>query len=84
VLKGAARLTWPKPADAEAGDDGVVLGTEQLKAVVEPNHLPLSYTPAAGTRLPVGTHALHVHTEGDASFKGATLEVPFTVRAKTR
>jgi hypothetical protein len=84
VLKGAARLTWPKPADADAGDDGVVLGTEQLKALVEPNHLPLSYTPAAGTRLPVGTHTLHVHTEGDASFKGASLQVPFTVRAKTR
>lgn len=84
VLKGVARITWPKPQDAEAGDDGVVLGTDQLKAVAEPNHLPLIYTPAAGTRLPPGTHMLHVHTEGDASFKGATLQVPFTVRDKTR
>ena len=81
ILKASSSLTWPDPA-------GIVYGTalsgSQLNATAS---VPgtLSYSPAAGTVLNAGSHALSVtFTPEDAvNYNGVSATVPLTVARAT-
>src|SRR5207253_2000810 len=77
VLKATPTITWPAPADITYG---TALGVTQLNATASAPGT-LAYTPALGTVLDAGTHALSVtFTPTDAAnYSGATATVTLTV-----
>src|SRR5205823_4875057 len=70
VLKASSTITWPAPADITYG---TALSATQLNGTASAAGT-LAYTPAAGTMLDAGTHALSVtFTPTDpANYSGAT------------
>src|SRR5947208_11574723 len=77
VLKATSTITWPAPADITYG---TALSATQLNATASAPGT-LAYTPAAGTMLDAGTHALSVtFTPTDsANYSGATATSTLTV-----
>ncbi|PYR88490.1 MAG: hypothetical protein DMF84_28025, partial [Acidobacteria bacterium] len=77
VLKASSTITWPAPADITYG---TALSATQLNATASAPGT-LAYTPAAGTMLDAGTHALSVtFTPTDsANYSGATATSTVTV-----
>ena len=77
VTKAAPAISWPNPA---AVVYGTALGAAQLNATA---NVPgtFTYSPAAGTRLPAGTHALSVTftPSDDVNHTGATMGVTVTM-----
>src|SRR2546421_5695067 len=77
VLKATSTITWPAPADITYG---TALSATQLNGTASAAGT-LAYTPAAGTMLDAGTHALSVtFTPTDsANYSGATATSTITV-----
>src|SRR2546421_9151161 len=77
VLKATSTITWPTPADVTYG---AALSATQLDATASAAGT-LAYTPALGTVLDAGTHALSVtFTPTDsANYSGATATSTITV-----
>src|SRR3989440_5168870 len=77
VLKATSTITWPTPADVTYG---AALSATQLDATASAAGT-LAYTPALGTLLDAGTHALSVtFTPTDsANYSGATATSTITV-----
>src|SRR5207237_865872 len=77
VLKAASTITWPTPADITYG---AALSATQLNATASAPGT-LAYTPALGTVLDAGTHALSVTftPTNAANYAGATATVTITV-----
>src|SRR5207237_1402155 len=76
-LKATSTITWPTPADVTYG---AALSATQLNATASAAGT-LAYTPALGTLLDAGTHALSVtFTPTDsANYSGATATATITV-----
>src|SRR5439155_16279301 len=81
VLKATPTITWPAPADVAYG---TALTATQLNATASAPGT-LAYTPAAGTMLDAGTHALSVTiTPPDATnYTSATKTVTINVLKAT-
>src|SRR5205823_5797873 len=81
VLKATSTITWPTPADVTYG---TALTATQLNATASAPGT-LAYTPALGTVLDAGTHALSVtFTPTDAiNYTSATLSVSVNVLKAT-
>ncbi len=81
VTQGAPILTWANPANISYGTP---LSATQLNATAD---VPgtFTYTPAAGTYLPAGTHTLHVDfvPTDAASYTNTSKDVSITVLAGT-
>src|SRR5205823_120160 len=77
VLKATSTITWPAPADITYG---TALSATQLNATASAPGT-LAYTPAAGTMLDAGTHALSVAftPTNAANYSGATGTATITV-----
>src|SRR5205823_10114891 len=77
VLKATPTITWPAPADVAYG---TALTATQLNATASAPGT-FAYTPAAGTMLDAGTHALSVTftPTNAATYSGATATVTLTV-----
>jgi hypothetical protein len=76
VNKAEQAISWSDP-DSITYD--TPLGAAQLNATRTKGDGALTYSPAAGATLPVGTHALKVTAAETANYKAASAEVSITV-----
>jgi ribosomal protein L18E len=79
VEKADQVIAWAAPANIVYG---TALSNAQLNAVVAVGDGALTYTPAAGTVLDAGTHALQVDAAETANYKPATKTVSLVVDRK--
>ena len=84
VQKADQGITWPDPPEISYGTP---LGPSQLNAVVTvpgPSAAgAITYTPASGTILPVGTHTLSVAVAATPNYNPAAAQVSLTVTKAT-
>jgi hypothetical protein len=76
INKADQQISWANPAPIIFGTP---LGSTQLNAVVTKGDGALTYTPSAGTILPVGQQALRVDAAATLNYKAATATVTVTV-----
>jgi hypothetical protein len=76
IAKADQTIAWSTPAPVAFGTP---LGAAQLNAVVTKGDGSLSYSPAAGTILPVGTAMLTTTAAETANYKAASRTVQLTV-----
>jgi hypothetical protein len=79
VRRQPTDIVWTTPAEVGAQPGGFLLTDRQLNATVPDGAGPLAYTPAAGTRLPVGEHDLSVTAAESETHAAATRTVRLKV-----